>query len=156
MDFCPIVNPNNDLHLDDLVEKNLSFQNSRERSSTPLSFTKSRGRLTSESSRTSPPIQEKDDEDSGHKEHQSGFHSVFGSNCEESSVKNGEKGQVMLPFKSIFPTKNEIEIKYFTNAAMDILIIYGNVVFLALKFKFHHMFYCFRFFRQIKFCSHQD
>ena len=118
----------------------LFLQNSRERSSTPLSFTKSsRVRLTSESSRTSPPIQENLDEEEDSNNHevdtkttngdQSGFYSVFGSNYEQ-------EGKFVLPFKTVFPKKKyEIEVTDFVAAAKEILVIYGNVLFLGAKFQ---------------------
>ena len=100
----------------------MPFQNSRERSTTP-NFTKSRGRLTSESSRTSPTIQENEENGS---DSNSGFYSLFGSNCEDVP-KNPD-----FPFRTQFQYQNdEIKVKDFVSAAMDILVIYGN--FLALK-----------------------
>jgi len=116
-------------------------RNSRERSSTPLSFTKSsRVRLTSESSRTSPPIQENLDEEEDSNNHevdtkttngdQSGFYSVFGSNYEQ-------EGKFVLPFKTVFPKKKyEIEVTVFVAAAKEILIIYdflGKSSFAPIK-----------------------
>merc|ERR1712062_248207 len=126
-----------------LADANIDGHHSRERSSTPLSFTKSsRGRLASESSRTSPPIQENIDEEEDTKNHheeetvttnggdQSGFYSVFGSNCEQ-------EGKFVLPFKTTFPMKKyEIEVIDFVTAAKEILIIYdflGKSSFAPIK-----------------------
>ena len=131
-----------------LADANIDGHHSRERSSTPLSFTKSsRGRLASESSRTSPPIQENIDEEEDTKNHheednvttnggdQSGFYSVFGSNCEQ-------EGKFVLPFKTTFPMKKyEIEVTDFVTAAKEILIIYGNFALSSICLHFESKFF---------------
>ena len=148
-----------------LADANIDGHQSRERSSTPLSFTKSsRGRLASESSRTSPPIQENIDEEEDTKNHheednvttnggdQSGFYSVFGSNCEQER-------KFVLPFKTVFPLKKyEIEVTDFVTAAKEILIIYGNFALSSICLHFESKFFLYvsRFLGKIQFCTHQD
>ena len=90
--------------------------------------------MTSESSRTSPTIQENfcENEESDN-DKQSGFYSVFGSNCEEISSKNGYSD---FPFKTLFfvGENGEIKVKDFVSAVIDILVVYGNFFFSTKAF----------------------
>ena len=95
--------------------------------------------MTSESSRTSPTIQENEESDS---DKQSGFYSVFGSNCEEISRQNGYAD---FPFKAQFfvGENDEIKVKDFVSAVTDVLVVYGNFFYTRFLASYKMQFYRF-------------